>query len=271
MEMGAKLDETVNGLNYQDRSFMIAGYLSDYKPVDILGEVLDKGEDERPNTYADFKENRGYVDKTGHIWIYRATPNEKEGIPWFTITYPDGEIPKLKFNPNRANYDEEAFHINHVGDLSIKEIINNTTDKPVEYDPEVVASVVRATALVHPEIKDEDDFLKKLVKQTILSKHVNVRKYATKVPKTWILHNLIQSTIYSDTKCSTKPFLEWMELLDCDFTITIKDNGKDKDDPLRKEIVYDSSTDKLLIDGEEIQNDWVETSQVEGPDEEEPD
>lgn len=263
MEMGMKLDDTVNGLNYKDRSFMIAGYIKDYKPLNLLGEIIgdDTGSDKKPKTFADFKENRGYVDNNGYIHIYRTNPIDNEQLPWFTVIS-DNDICKLKFNPNKANWDAEAFHISKVGDLSVKEIISNTEDKPVEYDPEVIASVTRATALVNPVIKEHDDFLKKLVKQTIISKHVNVKKYTTKVPKPWILHNLIQSTIYGDTKCGTNPFLQWMELLDCDFKIIVTDNGHDREDPLRKDIVYDSVTDKLTIGGEEIN---VEDNEVEEP------
>lgn len=267
MEMGMKLDDTVNGINYKDRCFMVAGYVKDYKPIDILGEVIGGDtEGDKPLTMADFKENKGYVDSNGYIWIYRANPNENEPIPWFTVIYPDGDGARLKFNPNKANWEADAFHISRVGDLSIKEIINGTEDKPVEYDPEVIASVTRATAIVKPEINEADDFLKKLVKQAIISKRVNVKKYTTKVPKPWILHNLIQSTIFGDTKCGTKSFLQWMELLDCDFTITITDNGKDREDPLRKEIVYDSITDKITVGGEDYN---VEVDEMEGFDEEE--
>lgn len=263
MEMGMKLDETINGLTYKDRAFMIAGYIKDYKPQTILGEVLDETS-ESDKKISDFKENRGYVDNDGYVWIYRADPKSSEIIPWFTVTFPDGVTPKLVFNPNRG-WEEEAFHISRVGDLSIKEIISNTDDKPIEYDPEVIASVQRATAFVQPVIKDEDDFLKKLVKQTIISKRVNVKKYAKKVPKPWILHNLIQSTIISDTKCSPPPFLQWMELLDCDFKIIITDNGHDKEDPLRKEVMYDSVTDKITVGGEEFVE--VVTEEMEESDE----
>ena len=261
-----KLDDTVNGINYKDRSFMVAGYIKDYKPIDILGEVL--GDDKDVLTVANFKENRGYVDSDGYVWIFREKPNESECIPWFTVVYPDGDASQLKFNPNRAKWDNDAFHISRVGDLSIKEIINNTEDKPVEYDPEVIASVTRATAIVNPKIEESDDFLKKLVKQTIISKRVNVKKYTPKVPKPWILHNLIQSTIFGDTKCGPKPFLQWMELLDCDFTITITDNGHDKEDPLRKDIVYDSVTDKITVGGEEYVE--AEIIEVDEPEEDEP-
>lgn len=248
-----KLDENTNGLNYGDHTFMIAGYIKDYKQVavDIVADI--EPEKKKEKTYLDFKENKGYVDNEGYVWIFRKTPNEKEKLPWFTVELDENMVPQLKFNPRKALYDRSAFHISKVGDLSAKAIINDTTDKPVEYDEAVLESVARATAVINPDIEPNDDFLKKMVKQTILSKGVNVNKYKVKVVRSWILTNLINALL-GKTKTGPKAFLQWMELLDCDFELKIIDNGQDKEDPLREPLIYKSVTDKIQIGKEKEDN-----------------
>lgn len=253
MELGMPLDETVNGLNYKDRTFMVAGYLKDYKLTyeDIIGEL---DESKKELTVADFKENRGYVDNDGYVWIYRETPKKTEKLPWFTVEAdPDAGKPKLVFNPVRTGYEKSDFYISRVGDWTAKAIIDDTTDKPVEYDESVLTSIARATSVVSPTIEPTDDFLKKLVKQAIISKHVNVKKYNVKVPKSYYLSNLING-LTNTTKTGPLTFLQWMELLDCDFEIKVFDNGGDRDDPLPEPITYNSVKDKIII-GEDGDDD----------------
>lgn len=254
MEMGMKLDENCNGLNYGDRIFMIAGYIKDYKPVtvDIVAE-LDNSDTPRGCTYLDFKENRGYVDSDGYVWIFRKEPDEKEPIPWFTIVVDSDLNPKIKYNPRRALFDAEAFHISKVGDLSARAIIEQTTDKPVEYDESVLEAVTRATANVKVVINPEDDFLKRIVKTAIIAKGVNTNKYKAKVLHAWNLSNLTNA-LAGTTKTGPKAFLEWMELLDIDFEIKLKDNGHDKEDPLPDVVIYDSVRDKITV-GEKEEDD----------------
>jgi hypothetical protein len=255
MEFGAKLDETCNGINYQDRTFMVAGYIKDYlNSPTVMDEIDDEKEPKK--TPADFKNNRGYVDDDGYVWIYRDTvPDKHEKIPWFVVEASDDKY-KLKFNPRRDEFDMEAFSIGKVGDISLKTIIDTTSDGPVEYDEDVLMSVARATAVVAPEIDVNDDFLKRIVKTVINEKHVNVKKYGTKVINGWQITNLINGLV-GTTKTGPLVFLQWMELLDCDFKIIITDNGVDPNDPLKEKVIYNSITDKISI-GEE-KNDETNT------------
>lgn len=253
-----ELNETENGLTYDGRAYMVAGWLSDYEltfDADILNEVGAK--DKNKKTVDDFKENRGYVDDDGYIHIFRKEPNPKEKIPWFSITVGDDGKPRLVFNPNRNKLIEEAFHLNRVADLSIKHILESTKPGPAEYDEQVIADIMRSTSNYIPEIKEEDDFLKRLIKTIILEKEVNVHKYKSKMTHSYQLSNLI-SGLSGKTKTSPFTYENWMDILDVDFQIVVTDQGIDPDNPLPNKVIYDSRTDAVYI-GE------VDTSKKEGP------
>lgn len=241
-----KLDEKDTGLNYRDHSYMVAGWLSDYKLTydDTTGKLDENGN--QILTVNDFKENRGYVDEDGYIYIFREYPNQNELIPWFTVVMKDDGTPKLEFNKRRSEETKKAFRIEMIGNLSVKNIIDTTTEGEVEYDPEVLNDMARATSTFIPEIKDTDDFLKKLIKTAILEKNVNVHKYKKQVLKTYILSNLIQ-ILSNTTRTSPFAFEQWMEILSCDFEIIVHDNGTDKQDPLPHDVIYKSSTGEVII------------------------
>lgn len=239
-----ELNERDTGFNYLGHSYMVAGWLSDYKltyDANLLGE-----DGKKVLTVNDFKENRGYVDEDGYIHIFREHPNPNELIPWFTIVMKDDGTPKLEFNKRRSEETKNAFRIERIGNLSVKNIIETTKEGEVEYDPEVLNDIARATSTFIPEIKDTDDFLKKLTKMTILEKDVNVHKYKKQMEKSYQLSNLIQG-LSNTTKTSPIVFETWMEILACDFEIRIRDNGSDKQDPLMREIIYKSSTGEIIV------------------------
>lgn len=243
------LNERSTGINCITHTYMVAGWLSDYKLTyddDILGEL---SADKKTLTVNDFKENCGYVDEDGNIYIFREHPNPNELIPWFTIEMNADGKPKLVFNQRRSEETRKMFRIERVGNLDIKAIIDKTTDGEVEYDPEVLNDIMRATSTFIPEIKDSDDFLKKLIKTAILEKDVNVHKYKKRMEKTYQLSNLIQA-LSNSTKTSPFVFETWMEILGCEFEIRLKDSGEDKQDPMHHDIVYESVTGEIIVKGE---------------------
>lgn len=252
-----KLDPTVNGLKYQNRIFMIAGYISDYELTydeDIMKELGDVTS--KKLTVADFKENKGYVDDEGYIFIFRENPSRKETIPWFTIIMNSEGKPALKFNQYRNEELRKAFRIERVGDLSMKRIIDESSPDDVLYDEQVLNDIMNATSKFIPEIKDEDDFLKKVIKTIILEKDVDVHKYKKLMKHSYELSNLLQS-LTGKTKISPFVFLIWMELMGCHFKLTVQDNGSDKQNPLPFTVEYDSKRDAVLIHGKDDGNETV--------------
>ena len=242
-----ELNEKDTGINYLNHTYMVAGWLSDFKLTydeDILGEIDEDGK--KTLAVNDFKENRGYVDEDGYVHIFREHPNQNELIPWFTVVMRDDGTPRLEFNKRRSEETRKAFRIERVGNLSVRNIIDTTTEGEVEYDPEVLNDIARATSTFIPEIKDTDDFLKKLTKTAILEKDVNVHKYKNQMEKSYYLSNLLQG-LSNTTKMSPFVFENWMEILACDFELIVRDNGTDKQDPLPRKIIYKSSTGEIII------------------------
>lgn len=248
-----ELNEKETGINCINHTYMVAGWLSDYKLTydeDILGEL---GRDKKTLTVNDFKENRGYVDEEGNIYIFREHPNPNELIPWFTIEVDTNGKPKLVFNQRRSEETRKMFRIERVGNLTVKSIIDKTTEGEVEYDAEVLNDIMRATSTFIPEIKDGDDFLKKIIKTSILEKNVNVHKYKKCMEKSYQLSNLIQA-LSNKTKISPFVFETWMEILGCDFEIKVMDNGSDRQDPLPYTVRYKSMTGEIIVDREGEEN-----------------
>ena len=79
---------------------------------------------------------------------------------------------------------------------------------------------------------------------------MNIHKYKQRMPATYNLPNLLQA-LRGTTKMSPIFFMTWMELFQCDFTLTVYDNGGDRDDPLKQPITFDSRDGKIHHPNEE--------------------
>lgn len=229
-----------NGIVYKDGTYMVAGYLSDYL---LTYEDLSK---EKKLTVNDFKENKGYVDDTGYIHIFRENPNRAEGIPWFTVVMSADGTPKLKFTTYRNPIMKEAFHISRMGDLSLEPMAIKIANSDVNYSKSIVEEFTNAGAIYVPKIQHEDDFLKKLIKTAILVKDVDIHKYRPRFSNAYQLSNLKQA-LDSKTKVSPYAFIQWMDLMDLDFKVIITDNGKDRDNPLNSPVEYDSKKNQITF------------------------
>lgn len=241
------LDERSTGLNYNDNTFMIAGYLSDYELTfdeDILG-ALDRNE--KTLRVADLKENRGYVDDNGYVHIFRRTPNKTEEIPWFTVITNSEGKPEFKFKAKVPDEVKNQFVLSRVGDLSIKRMIDETSPDEVIYSEEMKKNMLVSISECVTEIKSEDDFLKKLIKFMLQLRQVNPKQaYRGCCETPYQLNNLI-SPLNGTTRISPKSFDTWMELSGTDFEIILKDNGKDKNHPMGYQIRYDSVSNELTL------------------------
>ena len=139
-------------------------------------------------------------------------------------------------------------------DISLVNIIEKTKPNEVLYDEQEIQDMNSAASFYVPIINDSDDFLKKIVKNTIITKGIDINRLKGKTDQKYVLPNM-KAALENKTKMSVIYFCCWMELLGCDFQIDIIDNGLDSTNKLKTDLIYTSNTDKVY---KSINGDLVE-------------
>lgn len=210
------------------------------RAISVIGYMAD----------SNFEDGKGYLDEDGHIWIFckNGKPKNSDEYPYFwyegdNITYsiPEDEI-------------KEKFSIDNMMDISLVSIIEKTKPNEVLYDEKEIQDMNAAASFYVPIINEGDDFLKKIVKNTIITKGIDINRLKGKTDQKYVLPNM-KAALENKTKMSVVYFCCWMELLGCDFQIDIVDNGTDATNTLKTEIIYTSGTDKVYknLNGELIE------------------
>ena len=212
-------------LSYKgERTYSILGY------IDEVDEYID---------------NKGYIDKsTGKIYI---CSKDKEpvytDVPILKITKTDNGIEKELIdvsNPDIAKlFKEESLYRLDLGHIS-----ENTTGDEVLYDEEMLLDMNVSTNIFVPIINDTDDSLKKIIKQTIISKDIDINRIRHRMPQKYGLTNL-KSALNGKTKMSVQSFNIWCELLGIEYEIVVKDTGADTINPLPKPLYYSSKVGRV--------------------------
>ena len=233
-----KLNKMNTGINFGNNTYMVAGYLSDYK--------LTYLEDSEGLTVKDLEENKGYVDDSGAVHIFRENPGKLEKVPWFTVVMNSDGKPVYKYNPKRTPEMEKAFRLENVRDWSVVKIMEETDPNMKLFDEDTRNALLSTGSQFVPVIKDFDDFLKKLIKTTLIQKDCDIHEYRGQFANGYQLSNLIQA-LNGTTKTGPLVFASVMDVLGCEFEIIVRDNKKDRRHPLDKEIHYDSRRNTISI------------------------
>lgn len=205
-----------------DRTYSILGY---------IGQV---------DTYID---NKGYIDEsTGKIYICsKDKPPVHDDTPVIYVK-DDGTYTLKDVNAPQV---AEVFRDAYLYDLSMPTILNTTKEHEVLYNAEALADMNAATTVFIPTINETDDPLKKIVKQLIISKKIDINRLKHKLPEKYGLTNM-KSALIGKTKMSINNFNMWFELLGATYEITVSDNGTDTQNPLIGQIRYSSDTNRLV-------------------------
>ncbi len=208
-------------LPYKDRTYSVCGY---------IGEVDD------------YKDNKGYIDrKNGRIFI--CSKNEPPAHTDVPIMYAN-EDGSITIKDANAPQILEVFRDAYLYDLSYQSIVDLTKEDEQLYNEEALADINAATTVFVPTINDDDDPLKKIIKQTIISKKIDINRLKHKMPQKYGLTNM-KSALIGKTKMSITNFNIWCELLGVTYDIVISDNGTDMQNPLRKPIHFNSGNGRL--------------------------
>ena len=112
------------------------------------------------------------------------------------------------------------------------------------YSEEAINDMNMATSVFIPIINEEDDFLKKIVKQAIIEKKTDINRLKSCMSKKHGLSNM-RTALVGKTRMSVTNFMQWAELLGFNFELTVTDNGRDTISPLKDSLTYSNTTDTV--------------------------
>jgi len=165
------------------------------------------------------------------VYIYRGKLKEKNPN-YFEIYNDDGKY--VFISPDEK--EKELFNIHHVSELNPDSIFENIEkSKELFVQPEDIEIINNNTELYTPTIKEDDDFLKYLVKKIIIDKKINLRNYKNKFATEYSLNNM-KSGLNRDTKMTVTNFKTWCEILGVKWDMMITNSGEDQLNPLPNDI-----------------------------------
>jgi len=165
------------------------------------------------------------------VYIYRGKLKEKNP-KHFGIYNDDGKY--VFISPDEK--EKELFNIHHVSELNPDSIFENIEkSKELFVQPEDIEIINNNTELYTPTIKEDDDFLKYLVKKIIIDKKINLRNYKNKFATEYSLNNM-KSGLNRDTKMTVTNFKTWCEILGVKWDMMITNSGEDQLNPLPNDI-----------------------------------
>lgn len=189
-------------------------------------------------------DNKGYI-KDGYVWIYikKKPLIDKNKYPYI---YPVDNGYEFS-NPSKETL--EGFSEKNIYDLSLMSIVEQTKPTDIMYNEQAINDLNNAASRYIPIVHEEDDYLKKIVKEAIIRKNVDINRLKSKMQVSYNLLNMKQA-LEKSTKMSVVYFMLWMEILGLDFEIKIKDNGQDRIDPLKEPLIYSSAIDVVVTEKE---------------------
>lgn len=229
-------DKSITNGNFDDL------YLSvEKRTINIRGSIPTN-----KDNYPVFEDQKGYIKETDsddddYIWIFSA-----QGRPKYSNVYPyfwyneDGE---LEFS-EPSDTVKEKFSEKRIVNMTLVDIINQTDPNEELFDEQAINDMNAASDSYTPDIYPKDDFLKQTIKEVIKKKKINLNKLKSKTDEKYQILNMV-SALKGETKMSVSYFIKWLNLLKCDFQITVTDNGEDLQDPLPFPVMYHSYSDAV--------------------------
>lgn len=174
-----------------------------------------------------------------YVYPYRGKyDNLDPSLPKSVGIYDSDNSDKVVMISPKTKMDKKTYSISKVKsyDLDVDSILDFVEKHGDELMDEKTIEAINANSEVSRfEIKEEDDFLKKIIKKLINSKKINLKNYQDKLANRHDLGNMI-SVLNKSTKMSVVNFERWCEMLGVDWEVTINDNGEDTLAPLEESL-----------------------------------
>lgn len=181
------------------------------------------------------KKNVAYICGE-YVYIYRGKVKSENDI-----TLPG--IYKLNGNYIFKNPKEKHLHkysVDLINELSMNDIFQSIENNKQSFiDLSDIEVINNNSDSYKPIIKDDDDFLKYLIKKAIIDKDINLKNYRTRFGNEYSLNNM-KSALVKPTRMTVVNFLRWAEILGLKFDVTVYDAGLDTLNPLPEPITISS-------------------------------
>lgn len=146
---------------------------------------------------------------------------------------------------------KEKYSTKNIKEFNVSDIIDEMIENSDSFtSPEDMEVIQNSSDITVPTIRDNDDFLTKIVKRVIIAKKINLKNYEHKVDKS-IFTNMKGSLNTEGRKMSVMYFKRWAEVLGFDFQIIINDDGTDRLAPLKETIEFNSEFEDCDMDESE--------------------
>lgn len=211
-----------------------------------------------PFTYdSELVKNTGYL-KDGLVYIYRGDVSRQK-------KYKSGLFNDKKGNVIFAMSEDEKdkFSFSNVRDDSIHLILEQAKKINPKLKKKIMKEINKSSDIYVPELDENDDFLKHLVKLILHEKKIDLKDHKNKFKKTHDLTN-IKASLETKTSADGKRgsltmnnLLKWLEILEMDIEVIFKDS-ENSEDPCFKKFKYDASSG-YAVEVEDGYNDDEET------------
>jgi hypothetical protein len=183
------------------------------------------------------KKGFGYI-RGNTVYVYRGKLEKTRGLDLQFGIYINKEGKYIFVEPSKE--ERRLFDISNIVELNLDKIFDEIESHAEDFSNSEDIEVINNNAEVFiPTIREDDDFLKFIVKKMIIDKKVNLKNYKDKFPNQWSLNNM-KSGLTRDTKMTVTNFKIWCEILGVKWQMIVTDAGSDKSNPLPYKLTIDS-------------------------------
>lgn len=188
----------------------------------------------------DLEKDKGYL-KDGYVYIYRGNITKKKKYASGLFTDEKGQ-----YFFYMDEEEKEKFKFDNIKDDSIISIIKRANSISPRIQNTIMKDINKSTDIYLPDIDQNDDVFKRLIKMILLEKKISLKDYKNKFKKTHDITNIKASLDVKTSPDGKRGALtvnnawKWADVLDMDVFIEFRDK-KDSQEPTMKVFRYDSA------------------------------